>query len=493
MTIKKESVRFLKNKKIAIMGSFLFAFILMAWMIDPLPDMLLGGGDVTDIWKTITSFYSGNIQPSYVLYKGFLSVYPYVWFYKLSSVLSMSPWFFMKLYHCILFAYVSAIGFPFIISKLLKIEIKFWRRILVIIAFFIFWKSNNALQQIMIDLPALTFFVLSVSAALKIGEKKLKTPKLYFIYTGIVMGLASTFTGQYMPALIIIFIYIIINMFRKRGVEKKHAALLSLLAISLIIIGVSVPRAYNQHFEKTIVNELRSEGAWIPSASDWSKLGIRRLKRNYTLFSVATIPSNRTLAIIKDDKKEGYEEFFNSYDGYTNAEIKQLILKHPVDFITTWCNGLLLSVSLNNNQNSVVYLFLSYSLLFISLYIIFKRIRITKDLFSTNTLIVIAFLCCSLVTCLMHLEMRYVMAFQGLYIAAAILEGTMWNTVKSIGGLVKECIEKRSIKLFFSTIKNSKFPWTFVIYLVFVIMCFMNYAALLENCGPDPASILFKY
>ena len=44
------------------------------------------GGDVTDIWETITSFYSGNIYPSYVLYKGILSVYPYVWFYELSKI-----------------------------------------------------------------------------------------------------------------------------------------------------------------------------------------------------------------------------------------------------------------------------------------------------------------------------------------------------------------------------------------------------------------------
>ena len=126
-----------KDKKDSII-SFGFAFALMVWLLKQTVAMGVGvGGDVTDIWKTITSFYSGDIQPSYVLYKGFLSVYPYVWFYELSKVFGVGSWFFIKIFHCFLFSYVSDIGFPYIVSKLLKIEIKFWRRMLVIFLMFI--------------------------------------------------------------------------------------------------------------------------------------------------------------------------------------------------------------------------------------------------------------------------------------------------------------------------------------------------------------------
>ena len=56
-----------RGQIIAFAVSFFITFLTLL----PQKDMLLGGGDVTDIWKTITTFYSENPQPSYVLYRVF--------------------------------------------------------------------------------------------------------------------------------------------------------------------------------------------------------------------------------------------------------------------------------------------------------------------------------------------------------------------------------------------------------------------------------------
>ena len=480
-----------KEKKDVIIA-FAVAFALMVWLLSFYETMANWGTDVTDIWKTITSFYSGNIQPSYVLYKGFLSVYPYVWLYELSKFLGLGHWFFIKIFHCFLFSYVSAVGFPFIISKLLNVEVKLFRRLLVIVLMFIFWKTNMSLQNIMIDLPALTFFILSVSAALKIAEKKIKTKKVFFVYTGIVMGMASTYTGQYMPAIILLVIYVLINVISRKNLKETSGKVAVSLSIVLLLAGIMIPRTYNSYFENTVVNPMRENGAWIPSSKDWTDIGLGQAKRRYNLLLETTIPNHRSLAIIKQDKGEAYESFIESGGVYSRKEVINLILKHPVDFATSWCNGFLLTASIRGEHRAVLCLFTSYTALFLAMYSIFKRCKKLKEFFSPKFLIVVGFISTSLVTCLMHFEPRYVMAFQGLFLSAAFLDNTLWDGIKGFVLWIRNALKKRPFAEFAAYIKESKFPYAFALYVLFVIMCFTNYAALVENVGADP-SILFNW
>jgi len=101
--------------------------------------------------------------------------------------------------------------------------------------------------------------------------------------------------------------------------------------------GIMIPRAYDNHFERTIVNSMRENGAFIPKGIEWAELGIGQAKRRYNLFWEPTIPNHRSLAIIKQDKGNEYENFAGN-GVYKKEEVLYLILKHPVDFITSWCN-----------------------------------------------------------------------------------------------------------------------------------------------------------
>lgn len=468
--------------------SFCFAFALMIWLFTSNKTMGIGySGDVTDIWKTITSFYSGNIQPSYVLYKGILSVYPYVWFYELSKIFGVGSWSFIKIFHCFLFSYVSAIGFPYIVSKLLRIEIKFWRRILLILLMFILWKPNGALQYMMIDLWSLFLFVLAASAVIKLSEKDLEHHKIFTFLVGLILGFASLGSGQYFLPAIILTLYVLVNKFLPSNIKnfsKKSAAFLSFI---ILFSGIMIPRAYDNHFEKTIVNPMRENGAFIAKGVEWAELGIGQAKRRYSLFWEPTIPNNRSLAIIKQDKGDDYENFAKN-GVYNKKEVLHLILKHPVDFITSWCNGFLLTVSMHGEHRSVLCLFISYTALFLALYAVFKRCKNLKDILSKKLLIILSFISVIIAPCLNHFEARYVIAFQGLFLCLAFLDNIFWEGLKRFKLFLKRLFSKSEHLDF----KNLKFPYPFVIYLLFVIMCFTNYAALIENVGVDP-SILFNW
>lgn len=475
-----------KNKDIII--SFLFAFSLMLWLFTSNTTMGLGySGDVSDIWKTVTSFYSENIYPSYVLYKGFLSVYPYVWFYELSKFFNLGSFFFIKIFHCCLFSYISAIGFPFIVSKLLKIEIKFWRRILLIFLMFILWKPNGALQYMMIDLWSLFLFVLAVITVLKLSEMNLEHHKIFTALTGLILGFASLGSGQYFLPTIFLILYVLVNKFLPFDMKKFSKKSTIILSLVILFGGIMLPRAYDSHFEKTIVNPMRENGASIPKGITWVELEIGQAKRRYNLFWEPTIPNNRSLAIIKQDKGDNYEKF--AKDGiYTKEEVLSLILKHPIDFITSWCNGFLLTISMHGEHRSILCLFISYTALFLALYAIFKRCKNLKDILSAKTLITLSFISIIIAPCLNHFEARYVIAFQGLFLSVALLDNTLWEKLKCFKSFLKKLFSKSE----YTNLKKLKIPYSFVIYVIFVFMCFTNYAALIENVGVDP-SILFNW
>lgn len=477
------------NRQKYVIISFCFAFSLMVWLLRSSHSMGVGrGGDVTDIWKTITSFYSGNIQPSYVLYKGFLSIYPYVWFYELSKFFGLNSWFFIKLFHCFLFSYISAVGFPYIISKLLKIEIKFWRRILVIFLMFILWKPNHALQDMMIDLWSLTLFILAVSIALKLLENKIKTFTCVSFFAGLVLGTASLGSGQYFLPVVILIVALLINLFSKENIKNVSKKFILIIYAIMMVVGVMVPKAYDVHFEKTVVDPMREDGANIIPSKVWLDIGLGLAKRRYNLFWEPTIPNHRSLSIIKQDKGDDYESFIQNEMIYSKRELIDLIRKHPVDFVTSWCNGLFLTVSMHGEHRSILCLLISYTALFLSLYAVFKRCKKLKDIFSVKLLIVLSFISVTIAPCINHLELRYVMAFQGLFLSAAFLDHIIWNGIKNFLLWIKSLFSRTASM----NLKNINIPYSFVIYVLFIIMCFSNYAALIENVGVDP-SILFSW
>lgn len=477
---------YILNKKFSILA-FSIGFILMAFLVFPQPDMLMGGGDVTDIWKTITSFRSENIYPSYVLYKGFLSVYPYIWLYEASEFFGLGSWFFIKLYQCLLFAYAVGIGLPYSISRILKINIKGYRQLILPFILFILFKSTMALTTMTVDLPSWVIFVLSVNACLKIADKNKKTGIVYYIYTGLCIGLCFCLSGQYSLSALILVIFVIIKTIPFSVIKDKSKRLMAIICTVVLLCGVVGVKSYNKHFENTIVNPMRESGEWLPTGEDWLKLGLTRFIPKYEW----SISSNRGLAIIKDDLSSGFEELYPLIQSggfsYTNKHLIKVIITHPVDFFTRWVNNFFISISMSNNCNSVTLLLISYTSLFICLYLIFKRIKKWRELFCTESLIPLAFILSIAAVIVLQVEYRYSLSIMSLIVGVGVLSDEFYNAIKQARRTMLDIIKRKKKS------EGYNIPYTFLIYLIFVIICFTHYGTIMELTGSDPARILFTF
>lgn len=492
--VKDNLFKYVASKKGQVIA-FLITFCLCLTLLLPQKDMIMGVGDVGDIWKTISSFYSSKVEGSYVLYKGFLSIYPYVWLVKLSQMLGMGEWFLLKIFHATLFSAIVAIGIPYIISKIFRIEIKPLRRVLFCVLGFFLWKSTRIIQSIMIDLPSLFLFVFSACAMIKIAGNYKTINKLYFLYAGLLCGCASQYTGQYAPSVMILMLFLFVALFYKKSKENKGKYVSIIFSLLLLGIGFVLPKMYNTHFNNTFVQQLKDEGANISNADDWTEIAIGQAKRRYTMFWGPTIMNQRSLSIMMEDKGEGYEAFIDSLNngnGYTTKDVIKLVLKHPVDFITSWCNGFLLTVSMNGNMNRVSFLFVSYTALFVALYVLFKRWGSLKGIFVKETLLILAFVIPALVTCVTHYEPRYVVGMQALILGSAIFNEAFWDVWKNAFAMVKTCLKQRSIRSMTCKFEQAPFPYVFVLYCIFLVMCFSNYASIYETSGAS-TSLLFRW
>lgn len=471
---------------------FIPAFIIMAVYLKIHGSMISYSGDASSIWSTITSFYSGDIVPSYVLYKGFASVYPYVWLYQLSKLLGVGQFFFVKLFHCTLFAYVSAIGFPYLIENLLNVQPKIWRRALLIIVMFWLWVPNYALCQVMVDLPSLTYFILLLNAAYKVGKGDLKYPVIRYIYTGLLLGINVCMSGQYMPAAACILIFIMIKTIPLKKIRIRDSRWEAIGLFILLVACMVFVKCINIYFELTITDVLRSQGGWIPTSSTWLGLTLIHLDDLRRFFGPG-LPDYRGLAIINDyygDQSQSIISAF-SVNGYsiTITQYIKLCLQYPVDFLTRYFNRVFLALSPDGGYLSISRLFVSYTLLFSAFLALKKRVTSVRKFFSSKMLILLSFLFSLAAMMVTAIEYRYTMQIQGLVFSLALLDNTLWDGFRSLYKTILQCFKNRSLR----SLGEQPFPYHFLVYILFILFCFTHMATLYETLGPDTTYILFRF
>jgi len=487
-----ENNRFEIVKKNVIAGFckywlFFTAFILMAVYLKQSGPMNNVSGDAASIWETIKSIPSGNIVPSYVLYKGFASVYPYVWFYQLSGFFGVGEFFFVKLFHSALFAYVSAIGFPYIAERLLHIKTPKWRSAIFILLVFWLWEPNCAFSQLMVDLPSLTYFILLVNSTLKIADCDNKKTFLRYVYTGLLIGLNTCLSGQYSAAAVCVFIYIIIKMFPKNVFSKKSQIVRTILLVFLVIAGIIVMRSCNHYFEVTVTDSLRAAGAWIPKGEVWLSIGFMRLLGLYNTM----IPDYRGLSIVKDLYKDQYELVYQSMIGgsfpLTIGQYFNLVFQYPIDFLMRYINRFFLALSPDGGSLNVLRLFPAYTSLYLVFISVKTRCKTIKQFFSPEILLILGFICSLAAVILLSVEQRYAMQIQGLIFVVAISDDTLWHGLNKFKSWICQCFKEKSIR----SLSQKPFPYVFCFYLLFILFCFAHIASMYELLGINANYVLF--
>ena len=494
-----------------LLSCFLFAFLLhfiSIYNINIAPP-----SDAENTWKMIKSFYSGDIYPAPQLYKGLHAVFPYVWLYHLSIRFGLNEFFFVKAYLAALFAFASAICLPYVISTFLKKRVGLIPRVIWILIAWWIWSPYGVFIALWVDLPNFAYLSIAAAASLMlVNMKSFSDKKKVFAYSllaGLTIGLASGGSGQYMLTAFLLPVFIAIRLFRSKFdfVILKKSIFAPLICIIVVIIGIMPFKLYDYHFEKTIVQPFRDQGYWIPKGIGAAL--IRDMTMTTYVRGVPQLPDNRGEAILRaiyghdavNKSKDYYNE--NGYfpgsngngvqQGWQNtfktspAEYVKLVLKYPLDFIARWGQRFFLGIDMDNGTSSVSRLFVGFTLLYFTLYSIIKRCKTVKSIVCPNTLIVAAFVVVALIPCLAHMEKRYAISLQALIICVGLFDDTIKNIVLSVIDKIEQCVKAKSL----GPVWNGKISYPAVIYVVFMVVCFMHHASIYETLGPS-ISILFS-
>lgn len=472
----KNDERNITKKKIEIINygiPFIFAFILMMCYLWKQDSMILSSGDANDIWHTIITMDTENVYGSYVLYKGFGSVYPYYWFYKLAQFLDINDFFFVKVYHSILFGYIAAIGLPNCIELISKSKTRWWRRITLVVFLFWMWKGIAIFEQMIIDLPSCAFFVLYINAVLKLLRNR--NVKWYnILWTGLLLGINLCMSGQYtLPAVIIVF-YLICKTLSINIKEKNQKSIFRSIICVCVIIGCGcMVRGYNTYFEKSMVEPLREEGAWIPSGQQWIQSGLLRFMPVQRKLMGAQINDNRGLQIVEDyygtDNQEFIDKALIGNSAITYGDYFKIVFKYPGDFVIKYCNRLFLALSPDGGFFSFHRLFIIWSLIFVALLTVWRNCRTWKSVFSDGTVVVLAFFSAVIPLMVLNVEVRCAIQIQGLVMATAITHNYFWDALNRLK--VNICQRKFATEV----------PYIVVIYFFFMIFCFIHMGSLYDT------------
>lgn len=454
---------------------FLFAFFLMAIKLFPLKDFFHSSGDAIETWKVTTTFLTSHPEHSYVMYKGFLAIIPSVIFYQLSLLFHTNQFLFSKLFNCLLFAYISTIGLPFFFSSVFKHKIPVSR--IYALIFVLFLGIGEYFTYINTDVLNVVFLILVVNSSIKIAINK-KIPLLYLYYTGLVFSACSSLSGQYVPAVILSSLYLFTSKFsilsKIRSIKPSYFFIILSFALGFFTVSYA-----NNYFNQTRVEPVRKSGGWLPTGSDWLKWGLLNKMTYQKMSNFGIIPDNRGIAILKAEKFNMIK--VNSGDtNFNYIRYFKLICKHPLDFLSLWSKRLFLGISIDNDRLSFIYLFFSYTFLFISFLTIKTGIQKIKDITQIpKTFLLLAFIVTSLIPCLLSTEMRYFVSLQILIIGTAIISDTFWKILNNFKfpPLIR---------------KDTRINYTLISYFIFLVFCFTLFASIYESYGPYK-SILFKF
>lgn len=463
---------------------FLFSFILIVGhMIDISPVSI--SGDAASIWESIKGIADGTPVASYVLYKGMMSCYPYVWLYQLSQWLELPSFFFVKLYHGILFAYITAVGVPYVIEHFFQRRPKMWQVLLFSFVSFTLWKPTYALDQLMVDLPCCAFFLLAIHIGIRLEE----THKGYIatvFFAGILCGLNTTASGQYSLAMLCVLFFDLMQIIIKRNgnFPKKRR----FCYVFVLLTGFAIPYCLNAVFVAKVVEPLIKGGVWIPDGDYWMRRGLLYLLPNmenypfrYNMRGYAILESIYGSAEAAEAALTAASYAAASYTagvGWTVQEWFTAFARYPLDFLILILDKAFMCVTTDARNGDLHHLIIGYTLLYIALFQILRYTPTIRGIFQRKTLLVMAGLLTILPLVVLSVEVRCAISLQGLMFGAALMGPALTEGGRAVVGTVLQLVRgKTRLK----DIPNCGFPWGVLLGICFVWVCLTHYGDLMAH------------
>lgn len=470
---------------------FIFIFIFVFIFLLNRGTMCDVSGDAADMWETIKTYGMKDMYASYVLYKGFQAVYPYVWLYKMAVFFGVNEWLLVMMFYSLAFSYITTIGFPHLVELFCQIRPVHYRKLILAIVCFYLWVGTGALSQFMIDLPSLMYFLLLTNSALRLYRYGVQWK--YLLWCAIWLGMNLGGSGQYTASAFCIIIFLGIVL-RKDYCEKKDKKIAGLLEnIGLLVFPAGLIKIYNDYFLNVIVGGLRQIGAWIPSNDVWLKIGLSRFMDKYRGGIGASIPSNLNQAIFQaylgnEIFEQNQSTILAGGYGMSVIEYMGLVLKYPINFALCYLEKLFLILSPDGGAFRFLPLFIFYTLMFIAFKIGISKNKSIKSVFNAKLWIVFAFLWSIVPALVMVLESRYAMQLQGFILAIALCKDELWKKLFNV------LYEVRNWKLEnVKKIGEGEIPYTLIFYCCFIIACFLHMSSLYELIGVDAEKIMLTF
>lgn len=448
---------------------FLFAFLLLSiYLLDRSPII---GGDASSIWQSIVGLAEGTPVGSYVMYKGFMSCYPYVWFYKLSKLLGLPTFFFLKAYHAALFAYITTIGVPYVVRQLFHHKPRWWQIIPFTVIVYILWQPTSALDQLMVDLPCCAFFFFSVQMAIRLGKPH-KRYGATVALAGLFCGLNATVSGQYGLAMMCILFYSCIRIFLLKN--KLQSSKRCVFYILLMLLAYFAPYVLQAVFMDTVVAPLVAAGAFIPESGWWLQRGLLLMFDRVENFPMLYIARGKAIleSIYGSPEAAAAAQVAADTQGWSVGTWLLNFARYPLDYLAIMLNRAFICVTTDARSGNVAHMITGYTLLFVTIVEMIRHAPTIKSAFKLDTLLILSALLTIIPLLPLPVEARCTISFQGLIFGVAlmgpILEDTAIGIVNGLKGFLRGEIKPKEFK-------GYKFPWTFLIGIFFVWVCLTHY------------------
>lgn len=467
-------------KKWGTVFLFLAAFLYLLIKLFTLGSMITMSGDAADIWQTITSFYAEEIYPSYVLYKGFAAVYPYVWLYQLALALNLNEFFFVMVYHGLLFAYITVIGVPALVKELTGYETRIWQKAALVILFYWYWSRYYALSQIMVDLPSCAFFLLSMQCAAVISRSSGYKCYGLILATGLLCGLCANISGQYSVAALFVMVYAAVQLWTIRPSSERKKNLSRFLVSFVLLFGaMSSVKLLNQQFYASVIQPMTDAGHSIAPAEFWMHRGL-----------VYFLDIGRQLygPNLYDDR--GHQIIMGLYGVDEGTHLRELaamggygwripdyfraFFQYPIDFIMLYLNRLMIMISDDCGNSSLRSLLPGYTMIYLTILTALKRVSCLRDIFHAKTLLVLACFASVLPTVVMVVEMRFTLSLQAMLFGVALAGPIIPQIATFVSGGVRRMLQGEKS----GTLLDAGIPWAFLGWIVFCAVCLAYFGAI---------------
>lgn len=482
------------RRKMGTILLFVISFLFILFKLVQNDTMTYASGDAADIWKSIKTFYTDDLYPSYVLYKGFASIFPYVWFYQLAMLLNVNEFFFVMCYHAFLFAYITVVGIPVLVEFLTQYKTKIWQKAILVMTLYWFWSRYMVLTQIMVDLPSCAFFLMSVHCAILVGKSTQWRRVLLIIITGFLCGLIANISGQYSISAICITLFAAVQMWKSTPYSLRKASKIKRYFPTLVglLIAMFSVRFLKVWFNMTILEPFAEEGIYIASGEAWMERALFYMLDIGRKFYGPDLIDPRGNAIVMsiygDEGKQLLEQAAAGSYGWSIPEYFKAFFKYPLDFIMLYLNRFIIMISDDRGTASLRSLLPSYTMIYLAVLTCVKRINKVKDVFKAKTWVVLGCLASIIPTLVMCVEIRVTISFQALFFGVALAGPILPEIWKTVSDGVGQCWRDKSLR----SLMEKGFPWGLFGWLVFSVVCLAYFGSICA--GSDMGiSMLYKW